>query len=71
MNNPGAVSVAYWRHYIDLHKAKHGGAARWMSVTSTDLEDLVASLEQSHTQIEALRAETQRLTSIARLNDRT
>ena len=68
---PGVTTLAYWREFLRLHLGEHGGHGRFLSITPRDLGDLVEAIERSHDLIRELRAEVQRLNSIARSTDRT
>jgi len=60
--------IAVWEIVLEQRQGVHGGITQRVAMLPTDLADIVACLKSCHTTIVELRAEVQRLSTIARPN---
>jgi hypothetical protein len=58
--------IACWDIVLDQRRGVHGGVVQRVGMLPSDLADIVACLRVCHAEIVELRAEVQRLTTIAR-----
>jgi hypothetical protein len=60
--------IAVWEIVLEQRQGVHGGITQRVAMLPTDLADIVGCLKVCHTTIVELRAEVQRLTTLARPN---
>jgi hypothetical protein len=60
--------IACWEIVLEHRQGVHGGVAQRVAMLPTDLADIIDCLKVCHTTIVELRAEVQRLTTLARPN---